>query len=103
MKNSKLKVDAYKMGYYQDNLCTNCHQNKIEDLLHYFFQCPKYNIQRNSLLQKIKSLAKLKNMSYKSILQIVICNNADNIIQKNEFIYLLKSIKKYTTQTQRFE
>ncbi len=102
MKNSLLQSDKYKMGMSENNFCTNCPTRQQETLLHYIFYCPKYNYYRQKMLRHFKTIAKLKNISKNNLLKLLINNNINNYLHKNEYKFVITQFKLYITKTKRF-
>lgn len=102
MKNSLLQSDKYKMGMTENNLCINCPSKKQETLLHYIFQCPKYVYYRNKFLQQVKTIAKLKYITDRNLLNLLINNNSNNFLQNTEYKYIISIFRKYIEKTKRF-
>ncbi len=102
MKNSLLQSDKYKMGMSETNICINCPTKKQETLLHYVFHCPKYNYQRQKMLRQIKSIAKLKYISENNLLKLLMNNNINIYLHKNEYNFIILQFKSYIENTKRF-
>ena len=102
MKNSLLQSDKYKMGMSENIFCTNCPTRQQETLLHYIFYCPKYNYYRQKMLRQFKSIAKLKNISKSNLLKLLINNNINNYLHRNEYKFVITQFKLYITKTKRF-
>ncbi len=102
MKNSLLQAEKYKMGMTETNLCINCPTKEQETLYHYIFKCPKYNYCRNVFMQQVTTIAKLKNITNKNLLNLLLNNNNNQYLHKMEYRYLIQKFKRYLQKTKRF-
>ena len=53
---SELASHTHYMNASCNKICPHCHLNKLEDLDHYFLECPAYTQQRSEFLEKITPL-----------------------------------------------
>ncbi len=100
MKNSLLPSD--KLNMTDTNLCINCPSKQQETLFHYVFKCPKYQYYRNNFLQQIETIAKLKYLTDRNLLNLLLNDNKSEYLQKTEYIYTTNKFKKDIEKTKRF-
>ncbi len=103
MKNSLLQSDKFKMRMTETNLCINCPSKEQESLFHYIFKCPKYLFYRHKFMQQIKTIAKLKNMTHRNLLNLLLNNNNNNkILHPTEYKFVINKFKQFIEKTKRF-
>ena len=102
MQNSLLQSDKYKMGISENNLCINCPTGQQETLFHFVFECPKYKYYRQNFLNQIKTIAKLKNVTRRNLLHLLLNNNNQNFLHPTEYKFIINKFTKYIEKTKRF-
>jgi hypothetical protein len=63
-----------------DRICPFCNQNKVEDEMHFFLECPLYDDERNTYLQKVFSECPQLRTLHKSMLFLWILTAEDRHI-----------------------
>ena len=102
MQNSLLQCDKYKMGMSENNLCINCPTRQQETLFHFVIECPKHKYYRQKFLNQVKTIAKLKNITKRNLLTLLINNNSQNYLQPTEYKFIINKFTKYIEKTKRF-
>ena len=86
-----LKLDLHFHLHVEDSPLWTCHP-VVEDVRHYFLECPLYTVQRNVLLQEIITLN-----TEPSVLNLLFGN-----ISVDSNISLALSVQKFITAAGRF-
>ena len=102
---SLLNFDLYKYGLSESNLCS-C--SGVEDVNHYFFDCPKYSEYRTDLLKSVAKLLSpgvhyslLLHEDKKHILEIMLHGCTHLSVVENQSLF--HNIQTYIKRTRRFE
>ena len=93
---SDLNFHKYKMHLQNNSLCPQCN-NCEENVNHYFFECPKYTVIRDIMIQDII------NMTYGEInidCNLMLYGHRDLDFETNSNIF--KSVQNYIELSKRF-
>ena len=73
-----IEKGRYKNIPQKARLCTKCESGQIEDEVHFFIQCPKYNIYRQELNHKMK--CEFKNFNYLTENKLYLILNSRSVV-----------------------
>ena len=85
---TKLRISSHRLqigtGRYEkiprnERICKNCTLNETEDEIHFLLQCPKYNVQRENLLNQLfTSYPSLKDIGLHNLFLYIMSTEDDN-------------------------
>lgn len=87
----EIEKGRYKNIPQSARLCTKCESGQVEDELHFFIKCPKYNIYRQELNNKLK--CELKNFNYLTENKLCLILNSSSLV-------VLKAIIEFINKCQ---
>ena len=87
---------GYKNIKSGDTICKYCHNNEIEDEVHFLINCPKYSLVRTKLFSYIEKLCKnFKDLTNENKSIWLITNEDTGIIKKlSSHIFTFFEIRK---------
>ena len=96
-----IEIGRFQQKPVENRLCPCCNDNKVEDEIHFLFNCPLYAGTRNVFMQQVKMF--YPNINMKSFIeQLQVFMNDPNLIWKlgafirdcyfirNTYIYSIK-------------